>query len=112
MVVWIPLLMALMLGAQYTRKDSGDSYFGRENTPYDENRVYVRSQPPLPREEETPPSPDSSYVWQAGYWRWEDDAWRWISGKWVQPPYPEAKWQPGVWERQEDVWVWREGQWT
>jgi len=90
-----------------------DSYFGRENDPYNEDYVRMPTAPPPVVIEQPSPPPDPSYVWTPGYWRWDTEAeqWRWIAGQWLNPPYPGAKWQAGYWQKTPDGWVWRKGRW-
>lgn len=121
MIVFTSVLLSLSSGQgdltyqPLTKPSEGEyqneSYFGREDNPYNEDYILLPNPPPSPLVETVPVAPDPSYVWIAGYWRWADDHWRWVSGEWVKPPYEGAKWQAGYWEKRPEGWFWRKGRW-
>jgi hypothetical protein len=74
--------------------------------------VYVREEPPPPREEVIvgiAPGPD--YVWVGGYWCWQRSHWYWVGGRWATRPHPHAIWVAGRWEPHPRGHVWISGHW-
>jgi len=88
-----------------------ESYFGQENSVYDEDYVLVPHTPPTPLNEPIPLPPDPTYVWTPGYWEWDEDHWTWIYGQWLQPPNDGDKWVGGYWEKRPEGWFWKKGRW-
>ena len=79
---------------------------------YSGDQVYVREEPPPPREEVVVGvAPNPSYVWVGGYWTWHHSNWYWVSGRWAPRPRPGATWVAGRWERHPRGHVWISGGW-
>jgi len=74
--------------------------------------VYVREEPPPPREEvEIGSAPGPSYIWVGGYWSWYQSNWYWVRGRWAARPEPNAHWVPGHWQHLNRSYRWNPGHW-
>jgi uncharacterized protein YcfJ len=69
------------------------------------------SAPPPLQSEYVPPPPDSSYVWQSGYWQWNGYQYQWVQGHYAQRPYPTAMWVPDHWQQYNGGWGFVPGHW-
>jgi hypothetical protein len=84
--------------------------FGSMSIPAGADTVIVRTAPPAPRAERTPP-PRRGYVWAPGHWEWRHGNHVWIKGNWLRERRGYSYHAP-TWVERDGRWVMERGTWV
>lgn len=68
--------------------------------------------PPPPKHEVIVAEPSPACVWIPGNWEREPDKWVWAAGRWVEPPFVNARYVPGYWMYNQSNYAWQPGHWA